>query len=72
MEKIFSERQYSHKRIIAPSSSISQEFNNIININCTSRYKIYLFSVLPPPNPLPQRKNIPVHSPKFGKNVNYM
>jgi hypothetical protein len=46
-----------------------EELKNIIkNLNFKARYE----SILPPPNPLLQRKNIPIESPKFGKNVNYM
>lgn len=72
MEKVNQEKQYTFKKI-TPSSTISQEFNNIININYVSRYEIsFKNSVLPPPNALPQRKNIPLNSPKFGKNFNYM
>jgi hypothetical protein len=28
--------------------------------------------LLPPPNPLLQRKHIPINSPKFGKNISYI
>lgn len=36
MEKVNSEKQFTFKKI-TPSSTISQEFNNIININYISR-----------------------------------
>ncbi len=28
--------------------------------------------MLPPPNPLVQRKHIPLNSPRFGKQINYI
>lgn len=31
-----------------------------------------IFSLLPPPNPLVQRKHIPLNSPRFGKQINYI
>ena len=72
MEKVNSEKKFTFKKI-TPSSTISQEFNNIIKINYISRYDINIKeSVLPPPHALPQRKNIPLNSPKFGRNFNYM
>jgi len=38
MEKMNQEKQITFKKI-TPSSTISQEFNNIININYISRYE---------------------------------
>jgi hypothetical protein len=50
-------------------SKNEEDFKNILkNLNFKARYD----SILPPPNPLLQRKNIPIESPKFGRNVNYM
>jgi hypothetical protein len=42
--------------------------NMLKNLNYKTRYN----SILPPPNPLLQRKNIPVDSPKFGRSINYV
>merc|ERR1712032_1323783 len=64
MENLIKERNLSLKKLTSSNLS-NQEFNNIININ-------YVSGVLPPPNPLPVRKNIPLNSPKFGRNFNYI
>jgi hypothetical protein len=48
----------------------SNFFNNNNNNNTFIEYQFN--GILPPPNPLLQRKNIPIGSPKFGRNMNYM
>lgn len=49
-------------------------YNNNVNLDYNTRYNIKnnISGFLPPPNPLLDRKNIPVSSPKFGRNINYV
>ena len=71
MENEKNEYQHNNSKIRRQNSNLqdSNFFNNNTN-NTNIEYQTS--GILPPPNPLLQRKNIPIGSPKFGRNMNYM